>query len=123
MPNQRLYGVVDLPLDEAELCKFIEAMKQSGTVSIHELHRALPIDTKGGEDIAAIVLRLEAAGVSVEIKSSLFSPKHSYWLTPLGIAKAQSSPTIISTASYSRVSSDFQGRDQLSHPLSRTIEE
>ena len=98
-----------MSVDEAELGKFIETAKQSGTVSTDELRRAFPIDTMGGEDIAAIVLRLEEAGVSVEIDPSLFSPKHGLSPNPLGTARTQPPPATISTGVDSRVSPAPEG--------------
>lgn len=97
-----------MPVDEAGVGKFIEMAKQSGVVSIDDLRRAFPIDTMGGEDIAAIVLRLEDAGVSVEIDPSLFASRHDPSTNPFGNAGTHPSPAHKSTGPTSRASPGFQ---------------
>lgn len=97
-----------MPLDNAALARFIETARQSGTVSTDQMRRAFPVDTMRAEDIAALVLRLEEAGVSVEIDPALFSPKHGASLNPLGTPGKQPEQTSTRTGSDSRTSPDFQ---------------
>lgn len=99
-----------MPVDEAELGKFIEAAKQRGAVSIDDLRRAFPIDNMGGEDIASIVLRLEDAGISVEVDPSLFASRRGASMNPLGNIRTQPSPAPMSTGPHSRASPGFQER-------------
>lgn len=106
-----------MPVDETELGRFIEAAKQSGAVSIDELRRAFPIDTMGGEDIVAIVLRLEDAGVSVVVDPLLFASRHGASMNPLGNAGTQLSLAPMSTGPDSRASPGFQGPGQGESPL------
>ena len=54
----------------------MEVGRQRGGLDIDDIRRALPVDAMSIEELADVLARLEEAGISVEIESTLLTPRH-----------------------------------------------
>jgi MFS superfamily sulfate permease-like transporter len=56
--------------------RLIQLGRRQGGLEIKDIRQALPIDTMTIEELADVVVRLEEAGISVEIDAALLTPRH-----------------------------------------------
>jgi Sigma-70 factor, region 1.1 len=61
---------------DAKYRRLLELGKQQGRLTAEDLRQALPIDQMSIDEISRVLVRLEDAGVSVEIDPALLSPGH-----------------------------------------------
>jgi hypothetical protein len=61
---------------DASYRRLLELGKQQGGLTAEDLRQALPIDQMSMDEISRVLVRLEDAGIPVEIDQALFSPGH-----------------------------------------------
>lgn len=92
-------------VDQVTVENLIQVARRRGRISIDDLRHAFPIDAMDAGDIANIIVRLEDAGISVDIDPTLLSPKHHPPMTPPQPPRGQSQETLLGTGPSSRASS------------------
>jgi hypothetical protein len=94
-----------MSIDQVAIDNLIEIARLRGRVSTDDIRHAVPIDEMDAADIADIIVRLEDAGVSVDIDPSLLSPKHHTPMTTPKPIVDQSQKPRLRAGSQFRVSS------------------
>jgi hypothetical protein len=56
--------------------RLMQLARQHGRLKIDDIRRTLPIDTMTVEEIAGVVIRLEEAGIPVEVDARFLTPYH-----------------------------------------------
>ena len=69
-------------ISTAEVDRLIQLGRRQGGLEIEDIRQALPIDTMTIEELADVVVRLEEAGISVEIDAALLTPRHQKMALP-----------------------------------------
>lgn len=54
----------------------MEMGRQRDGLDVDDIRRALPVDAMSIEELADVLARVEEAGISVEIESTLLTPRH-----------------------------------------------
>jgi hypothetical protein len=68
--------------------RLMQLGRQHGSLKIDDIRQALPVDAMTVEEIAEVVVRLEEAGISVEVDAGLLIPSHQKMSPP------QAEPTL-----------------------------